>query len=96
MIGSWRKLAVDMNTARRRNHSQIFRAREVWAAYSRNPNAALRDIMAMTGYTLNMVVRHRRLLRQMGWIDFEDNKDRAVVVRVPHVNMGIGVRLIKS
>ena len=66
--------------------AMLARIRSVWAAYSSNPNATLREICAVTGYTLNMVARHRRWLWTLGYLEFVPGQGRGVRVLVPLVD----------
>jgi len=83
---------------RKMSRSQLHTLREVWAAYSRRPGASIRDVMAATGYTLNMVARHRRLLKEFGYLDFPPGQygARATTVIIPIVTLGDGVRVSET
>lgn len=58
--------------------------RRVWAAVSRQPQATVRELAAMSGLKSQGTVRlHLRFLRAAGYIEFQDGAERARRIILP-------------
>lgn len=78
---------TDSNRADYRKQQRLMRARDVWAVLTRHPNASIRQLQSMLGWSSTSVVNHYiSVLIDMGYVEKDaKHKSRALRVVVPFV-----------